>query len=107
MRELSTEYVSLSKRIDVAPQDNEEYELEQTRVLIRLRLNANPDHKLDAKLLLLLLLISTNARSKNMDELKLNLEEFETDMQALLKHDWNKSKGEVEIGNVAATPCFI
>lgn len=48
---LSAEYVALSNRIAVAPQDNDEYELERTRVLIRLRLNANPDHKLDAKLM--------------------------------------------------------
>ena len=103
MRELSAEYVALSNRIAVAPQGNDEYELERTRVLIRLRLNANPDHKLDAKLLLLLPVISTNARIKNMDELKLKQEEFEADMQALLKREWDKSKGEAETGNIAAS----
>lgn len=103
MRELSAGYVALSNRIAVAPQDNDEYELERTRVLIRLRLNANPDHRLDAKLLLALPVISTNARSKNMDELKLKLEEFEADMQALLKREWDKSKREAETGNIAAS----
>lgn len=38
-----------------------------------------------------------------MDELKLKLEEFEADMQALLKREWDKSKGEAETGNIAAS----
>ncbi|MCU8015235.1 MULTISPECIES: hypothetical protein [unclassified Shewanella] len=103
MRELSAEYVALSNRVAVAPRENDEYELERTRVLIRLRLNVNPDHKLDAKLLLVLPVISQNARTKNINDLKSKLEEFETDMQALLKREWDKSKGEAETGNIAAS----
>lgn len=103
MRELSAAYIALSNRVAIAPQDNDEYELERTRVLIRLRLNANPEHTLDAKLLQVLQVIAKNANSKNVSELKLKQEEFEADMQALLKREWDKSKGEADTGNIAAS----
>lgn len=103
MRELSATYVALSNRVATNPKDDDVYEVERTRVLIRLRLNANPDHALDAKILGVLALISNCARTKKADELKLKLEEFERDMQALLKREWDKSKSEANTGNIAAS----
>lgn len=102
MRELSATYIALSGRIAIKPQDNDEYELERTRVLIRLRLNANKEHTLDAPLLKLLPVIAEHSRTKNINELKLKHAEFEAGMQALLKREWDKSKGEAETGNIAA-----
>lgn len=103
MRELSANYVALSNRVAVAPHGNDEYELERTRTLISLRLNANPNHELDAKLLLALPAIYQNARAKDLNKLKSKLDEFEADMQDLLKREWDKSKGEAETGNIAAS----
>lgn len=103
MRELTAAYVALSNRVAISPQADDTYELERTRVLIRLRLNANPDHNLDSKLLLMLPDISQNAHAKNVKNLKSKLEEFEKGMQALLKREWDKSKVEAETGNIAAS----
>lgn len=105
MRELAAEYVVLSKRLSVASQSNDEniYEVERVRVLIRLRLNAHPDHRLDAKLLLVLPLIVKHAENKDVEALKAALEEFECDMQTLLKREWDKSKGEANSGNIASS----
>ncbi|WP_219097548.1 hypothetical protein [Pseudomonas sp. UMAB-40] len=105
MRELAATYVVLSNQLAVTPAPNVEdnNEIERTRILIRLRLNANPDHKLDAKLLHALPVIAMHARDKKVGELKVKLEEFEFDMQALLKREWDKSKGEAESGNIASS----
>lgn len=103
MRELSAAYVALSNRVAIVPQVNDGYELERTRVLIRLRLNPNPEHTLDAKLLKVLPVIAQNAYAKNVSELKSKREEFEADIQALLKREWDKSKCEAETGNIAAS----
>lgn len=105
MRELTAAYVVLSTHLavtsDSSAEDNNEFE--RTRVLIRLRLNAHPDHKLDAKLLRTLPLIAMHTRDKNIDSLKAKLEEFEHDMQSLLKREWDKSKGEADSGNIASS----
>jgi uncharacterized protein YhaN len=101
MRELAAAFVALSTRVAVNPGNDDEYELERTRVLIRLRLNANPEHRLDARLISALPGIVKSARTKNIDELTTKLESFEIDMQALLKREWDKSKGEAETGNIA------
>jgi len=103
MRELAAVYVVLSNQLAVTPKPNAEYnnEFERARVLIRLRLNGHPDHKLDAKILRALPAIAMYAKDKKLDALKTELEEFEFDMQTLLKREWDKSKGEAESGNIA------
>lgn len=105
MRELAAALVVLSKKLSVVSQARDEdiYEIERVRVLIRLRLNAHPDHKLDAKLLLVLPLIVKHAEDKDIEALKVALEGFECDMQALLKREWDKSKGEANSGNIAGS----
>lgn len=106
MRELSATYVALSYRVAAVPKEDDEYEFERIRVQIRLRLNANPKHKLDAQLLHALPTIASVARTKNLLELKVKLEEFEAAMQALLKREWDKSKGEAETGEIATSDNF-
>ncbi len=103
MRELSATYVALSYRVAAMPKEDDEYEFERTRVQLRLRLNANPEHKLDAQLLLALQTIAISARAKDLHDLKVRLDEFEAAMQALLKREWDKSKGEAETGNIAVS----
>lgn len=103
MRELAAAYVVLSNQLADTSKPNEEYnnEFERTRVLIRLRLNGHPGHKLDAKILRALQAIAVYAKDKKLDSLKAELEGFEFDMQTLLKREWDKSKGEAESGNIA------
>lgn len=103
MRELSATLVAISNRVASSPAPTDAYDLERTRVLIRLRLNPDPEHLLDASLLKLLPEIRAYAYGKNESELKAKLEGFEANMQALLKREWDKSKREAESGNIAAS----
>lgn len=105
MRDLAAAYVVLSTHLANTSDSSAEVtnEFERTRVLIRLRLNAHPDHKLDAKLLRTLPLIATHTKNKNLGSLKTSIEEFELDMQTLLKREWDKSKREAESGNIASS----
>lgn len=103
MRELAATFVALSNRVASSPEPTDDHDFERTRVLIRLRLNPNPKHLLDAAILKLLPEISADAHEKRKSELKPKLESFETEMQALLKREWDKSKGEAESGNIAAS----
>jgi len=105
MRDLAAAYVVLASHLAESSDSNVEdrNEFERTRVLIRLRLNAHPDHKLDAKLLRTLPLIAMHTKNKNIGPLKTSIEEFEIDMQTLLKREWDKSKREAESGNIASS----
>ncbi|MEA1031562.1 hypothetical protein PSH61_19725 [Pseudomonas rhodesiae] len=105
MRELTATYVSLAKYLTstTCPKGEDLNEFERTRILIRLRLNADPKHKLDAALLRTLSDIATQTRTESKETLNTRLEEFERNMQALLKREWDKSKNEANSGNIAAS----
>lgn len=105
MRELAATYVVLASHLaaTTSPDAEDSNEFGRTRVLIRLRLNSDPDHKLDAKLLRTLSDIAARTKNKDKDVLKIKLDEFECDMQALLKREWDKSKKEANSGNIATS----
>lgn len=103
MRELTADFVSMSKAIFESGQVSERfaYDLERTRVLIRLRLNPNPGHRSDRELLDLLSKISRSIKRSGLESIQIDTEKFEATMQALIKQEWQKSKNEAETGNVA------
>ncbi|WP_150724748.1 hypothetical protein [Pseudomonas fluorescens] len=102
MRDLSASFVAICNRMTTnLKKEDDQFDLDRTRVLIRLRLNANPEHELDARLLKNLKLLSKIVHDKNYKDLSNDLDAFETDMQELLKREWDKSKGEAETGNIA------
>lgn len=105
MRELTATYVALAKYLTstTCPKGEDLNEFERTRILIRLRLNADPKHKLDAALLCTLSDIATQTRTESKEALNIKLEEFERNMQSLLKREWDKSKKEAYSGNIAAS----
>ncbi|MCY1307734.1 hypothetical protein D9M70_576880 [compost metagenome] len=101
MRELSASFVALCNRIAKAPETEDLFEFERARVLIRLRLNADPEHAIDARLLEKLKVLAERTRTRDFGNLTVDIEEFEIDMQTLLKREWDKSKREAETGNIA------
>jgi len=101
MRELSASFVAIRKHMSTNLNDDDQFDLDRTRVLIRLRLNANPEHKLDECLLKKLKLLSESVLDENYKSLSTDIDAFEAGMQALLKREWDKSKGEAETGNIA------
>lgn len=103
MRELGANFVSTAIRLSQDRNEPDTFEIERIRVNLRLRLNANQDHKLDSTLLKILPKIVLQARESRTDDLRVDLESFETTLQALLKQEWDKSKNEAESGNIATS----
>jgi hypothetical protein len=101
MRDFGASFVSIALNQSINTDKSDVSELERVRVHLRLRLNANPDHALDSRLLALLPVILSQVRQGSNDELRASLESFEVTLQALLKQEWDKSKGEAESGNIA------
>lgn len=100
LRELSSEFVENSLRIASNDKKGSAFTLEKIRVLIRLRLNPNPEHNLDANIMKEIKNIAQQVRNKEFTYLLESLERFEQDIQSLLKKEWDKSKREAETGGV-------
>ena len=79
---------------------------EELRVAIRLRLNPNPEHRLDKAILNS---ISRLAKLPSADaniDVRGELEVIESNVQALLKQEWEKSKEEARKGKLVIKPKF-
>lgn len=100
LRELAGEFVEHSLRIAAKDPDASAFKLERLRVLIKLRLNPNPEHRLDADILNSIESIVSQAQACDKDNLRKSLVKFEADTQLLLKQEWDKSKREAESGNL-------
>lgn len=100
LREIAGEFVENALRIGAGDPAGSIYVLEKQRVLIKLRLNPNPEHTLDASILLTIQNVLRYARESNSEELAEALSDFERDIQALLKQEWDKSKIEAESGTL-------
>ena len=100
MRILTSDLVGHIHRAIAKKEDDDILiELNKTRVLIKLRLNPNEDHKLDKDLLCGLDNILTHL-DDDKDQLLATLLIFEDNMQKLIKREWDKSKGEAQSGNI-------
>lgn len=103
LREIAGEFVENALRIAAGDSAGSIYALEKQRVLIKLRLNPNPEHTLDASILLNIQNVLRFAKASNPEKLAEALSDFERDVQALLKQEWDKSKNEAESGNLHST----
>jgi hypothetical protein len=100
LREIAGEFVENALRIAADDSAGSIYALEKQRVLIKLRLNPNPEHALDASILVNIQNILRYAKAMNSEKLGEALSDFERDVQALLKQEWDKSKNEAESGTL-------
>jgi hypothetical protein len=75
--------------------------LEELRVLIRLRLNPNPEHALD-KTILDAIGNATRGLDGSGVDAREQLETIERNVQALLKQEWEKSKEEARTGKLVS-----
>lgn len=101
MRDLSASFVAILNRMTTNTKDDDQFDLDRTRILIRLRLNANPEHELDARPLSNLTLLSESVLDQKYNSLSNDIDAFETSIRALLKRERDKSRGEAETGNIA------
>lgn len=100
LREISGEFVENALRIAANDSTGSIYTLEKQRVLIRLRLNPNPEHALDASILANIQNVLRYAKTLDSEKLTEALSDFEREVQALLKQEWDKSKNEAECGTL-------
>lgn len=100
LRSLAGEFVENSLRIVSNDPSGSIYSLERQRVQIRLRLNPNPEHKLDANILKISRNMVQLARGCDPDNLLKSIELFEHEIQSLLKQEWDKSKREAQSGSL-------
>jgi hypothetical protein len=100
LRDLAGDLVENALRIIEGAERGCIYTLERQRLLIRLRLNPYPFHKLDANIMRCADDITRCARSKDVDSAKSAIAEFEKGVQQLLKQEWEKSKREAATGRV-------
>ena len=100
LREISGEFVENALRIAANDSTGSIYALEKQRVLIRLRLNPNPEHALDANILASIQNVLRYAKTLDSEKLAEALSDFEREIQALLKQEWDKSKNEAECGTL-------
>lgn len=98
LREIAGEFVENALRIAADDSAGSIYVLEKQRVLIRFRLNPNPEHALDVSILVNIQNVLRYAKDMNSEKLAEVLSDFERDVQALLKQEWDKSKNEAESG---------
>lgn len=78
--------------------------LEELRVLIRLRLNPNPSHVLDKRILDAIVKVTTAFNACGGTDVTQHLEAIESNVQALLKQEWEKSKQEAHKGRLVNGP---
>lgn len=102
MRILSSDLVSLLYQLRNTNDDKLQVEFQKTRVQLRLRLNPNDGHEHDEILLTSLNNFNSfvTSNEKYQFEFRKELETFELTMQRLIKQEWDKSKKEVETGNL-------
>ncbi len=100
MREISGEFVENALRIASNDSTGSIYLLEKQRVLIRLRLNPDTKHVLDASILANIQNVLLYAKAVDPEKLAQALSEFECNVQALLKQEWDKSKHEAVMGKL-------
>ncbi len=75
--------------------------LQKLKVLIKLRLNPDPTHKLDQSIMYDIDSIIENITSKNDNkEIMIQLTSLENNVQKLLKQEWEKTKEEARVGNI-------
>jgi hypothetical protein len=98
LREVVAEFVENALRIVAKDPGGSLYTLEKQRVLIRLRLNPKPEHLLDSNILRNVTNIMLNVKASDSIKLTATLDEFEQNVQNLLKQEWDKSKKEAESG---------
>jgi hypothetical protein len=98
LREIASEFVENALRIVANDPGGSIYNLERQRVLIRVRLNPKPEHVLDASILREIANVVKQARALDSESLAVSLENFERDVQFLLKQEWDKSKDEAVSG---------
>jgi len=98
LREIAGDFVENALRIAANDSIGSIFALEKQRVLIKLRLNPNPEHKLDASILGNMQNVLRYAKAMNSEKLTEALSDFERDVQSLLKQEWDKSKHEAESG---------
>lgn len=98
LREISGEFVENALRIAANDSAGSIYALEKQRVLIRLRLNPNPEHALDASILANIHSVLRYTKTLDSEKLAEALSKFEREVQALLKQEWDKSKNEAACG---------
>ena len=102
MRILSSDLVSLLYQLKNTNDDKLQVEFQKTRVQIRLRLNPNDGHEYDNALLENLNYFNSFVTSNEKSQFAFSgkVEAFESTMQLLIKQEWDKSKKEVETGNL-------
>ena len=98
LRETAADFAENALCIASSKPEGSIEKLERQRILIRLRLNPKPEHILDANILGEIPNIIEHARTMNHEKLKASLDEFERNVQSLLKQEWEKSKKEAETG---------
>ena len=100
LRLLAGEFIENALRISSGDQVGSIYTIEKQRALIRFRLNPDPEHKLDASIMECMRQIVKVVRTEKSSDLMSSLEQFEQQVQLLLKQEWDKSKKEAETGNL-------
>jgi len=77
---------------------------EELRVAIRLRLNPNPEHRLDKAILNSISRLAKLPSADAKIDVRGELEVIESNVQALLKQEWEKSKEEARKGKLVTKP---
>jgi hypothetical protein len=77
---------------------------EELRVAIRLRLNPNPEHRLDKAILDSMSRVAKLPSADGNVDADGELEVIESNVQALLKQEWEKSKEEARKGKLVTKP---
>jgi hypothetical protein len=98
LREVAADFVENALRIVDKDPGGSIYRLEKQRVLIRVRLNPGPEHEFDAGILRGIADIVKQAKAFDSTSLAASLEAFESNVQFLLKQEWDKSKREAVTG---------
>ena len=78
--------------------------VEELRILIRLRLNPDPAHSLDRTILEATSQVTTALDRAGNPDIPQHLEFIESNVQALLKQEWEKSKEEAHKGKLVTKP---
>lgn len=98
LREVASDFIENALRIVDKNPGGSIYTLEKQRALIRFRLNPDPTHVLDATILQVIAEIVKQSKALDSGSLAASLDVFESNVQALLKQEWDKSKREAETG---------
>ncbi|ENM5935888.1 hypothetical protein CTB58_003753 [Vibrio mimicus] len=100
MRNLTAELIVVATELHGRNDDKLLGKFNELRIKIRLRLNPYEGHKYDEVLLDCLNGLSEHFQKGTAFDFNTKLEEFESNMQKLIKKEWDKSKKEAESGNM-------